>query len=65
MNLAATEVPGMVESIDQVNPDLNLRTFRDGRILEQRQVHVIHVLCSYVREPERERANVPPGRLDR
>ena len=64
MNLAATEVPGMIESIDQVNPDLDLRAFSDGRILEQRQVHVIHGLPSYVREPERERANVSPSRLD-
>ena len=54
----------MIESIDQVNPDLDLRAFSDGRILEQRQVHVVHGLPSYVREPERERANVSSSRLD-
>src|SRR5687767_9020394 len=48
----------MIESINQVKPDLDLRAFSDGRILEQRQVHVIHRLPSDVREPERERAKV-------
>ena len=54
----------MIESIDQVNPDLNLRAFSDRRILEERQVHVIHILPSQVGEPERERANVSGSRLD-
>ena len=44
----------MIQGIDQVESKLNLGAFGDGRILEQRQVNVVHVLCADVREPERE-----------
>ena len=55
----------MIECIDQVDPQLDFRAFSNGRVLEQRNVDVVHVLSSQVREAERERANVSRRRLDR
>lgn len=53
----------MIERINQVKPELELRAFSDGRVLEQRQIHVVDVLRANVGEPERERAYVSPSRL--
>ena len=54
----------MIQGVDQVESELNLSAFGDGRIFEQRQVNVVHRLPSDVREPERECANVSSSRLD-
>src|SRR6185503_2767183 len=65
LNRAAAKEPGMIESIQEINPYLNLCAFCDRRVLEERQVNVVHVFRTHVREPERERTNVPRSRLNR
>jgi len=58
LNRAATEEPGMIQGVQKIEPYLELRAFSNLRVLEEREVYVIHVFRSNIGEPQREGANV-------